>query len=470
MAVGMIVVIALAFFLTLVFLRVPIAISLIGGSIVGITIHSGWDRAASVLASVPMSSVANYSLFVIPMYILMGALIANAGIGVHIYAIAHQLLRRVPGGLPAAAVGATSVFSGISGSSAADIAAFGKISVEEMNRHGYRRSYSAAVIAAAGTFAVLIPPSIVLVIYGILAEVSISAMIVAAILPGILSAGVLVLFVIIREANPRTRQSRTEPALASSSPAGEELTLEPVGAAGGDAGTVATRVAAQPSTLSQKSTAAFFTALIFLIVVGGVYIGLFTATEAGAIGALVALIAAIAYSGFRLRRSGTVLFASLRETSEITSMIFFLVVAGGMFSYFIASIGLARELTGWLAVLNVNPHVIAAAILLALIPVGTVLDGLSTLLLFVPLTVPIIVELGFDPIWWGILMIKVVEIGLITPPVGLNVFVASGVSGTKSEAIYRAVLPFVLLDIAFTAVLFLVPSIALWLPRSAGLM
>lgn len=482
MSTELITLIAIAVFLGLVLGRAPIALALMTGSVLGIVLLSGWDRAAAVLASVPFTITANYALFVIPMYVLMGALIANSGLGTHIYALAHRFLGRLPGGLPAAAVAGTSVFSGISGSSAADIAAFGRISVAEMTRFGYRRSYAAAVVAAAGTFAVLIPPSIILVIYGILAEESIAALIIAALVPGLMSALVLITFVIFRDiVRPQGTKVATAGAQVTvpaqvAGMANREgsavVTLDKdatVHSGGGPAGT-SPDTGGLVSGGREQVVAVFYAFVIFSVVIGGVYAGFFTATEAGAVGATVALVIAAITIRFRPKELRRILGPSMKETSEITSMIFLLIIAGGVFSYFIASAQVPIAITEWVTALNVPPKVVVGLLLLALLPIGMVLDGLSTMLLFVPLTVPVVTQLGFDGIWWGILVIKMVEIGLITPPVGLNVFVASGVSNTKAEAIYKAVLPFVVLDLCFTATLFFVPDLILWLPRTAGLM
>lgn len=441
---------AAAAFLLCVAIEMPIALSIALSGALGIVALNDFDvsRASSVLAAVPFTATAKYGLFVIPMYVLLGALIANAGIGERIYNAINRVVGRLPGGLAATAVAATAMFSGISGSTAADVAAFGRVTVNEMSRHGYKRAYAAAVVAASGTFAVLIPPSIVLVIYGILANVSIGAMILAGVVPGVLSALALMTFIVVREA-VRARSG--------------------TGAVAREPTPAALPTPASPRRLLDELVGVLYAVVLFAIVVGGLYGGVFTATEAGAIGAFVALvIAAVAHR--RSKRLRSVVATSLRETADITSMVFLLLIGGAIFAYFVVSAGVPRTVARWVLDLSVPPLVVVAIFLLSLLVFGMFLDGLSLMLLVVPIVAPVIMELGFDGVWFGILVIKMVEIGLITPPVGINVFIASGITDAPAIKVFRYVLPYVVLDLVLTAVFFAFPDIVLWLPRSAGLL
>lgn len=448
---SVVVAITLVAFLLCVSLEMPIALGVSMAGVLGIILLEDVNRASSVLAAVPFTTTAKYGLFVIPMYILLGALIANAGIGTRIYSAVNRVVGRLPGGLAATAVAATAMFSGISGSTAADVAAFGRISVDEMSRHGYRKAYAAAVVSAAGTFAVLIPPSIVLVIYGILANVSIAAMIVAGLVPGVLSALALMVFVVVRE----IVRGRGDGSVSNAASTATSTTTE---------------TPRKLASLTDDAVSVFYALVLFGVVVGGLYGGVFTATEAGAVGAFVALIIAVISRKFREKPLTSVLKSSFRETADVTSMIFLLLVGGAIFTYFIASAGVPRSVTTWVLDLPVPPLAVVGLFLLALLALGMFLDGLSIMLLVVPIAAPVVMELGFDGVWFGILVIKMVEIGLITPPVGINVFIASSVADVPATSIFRFVLPFVILDLTITALFFIFPEIVLWLPRSAGLM
>jgi TRAP-type C4-dicarboxylate transport system permease large subunit len=465
--------------LVLIVLEVPIGLAITGAGLLGITLLFDPLTAAQVLAEKPYAASAKYGLFVIPMYVLLGSLISNVGIGEGIYRFTNRLVRRLPGGLPATAVLATALFSGISGSSAADVATFGRVSVTEMSRHGYERAYAAAVVAAAGTFAVLIPPSIVLVVYAILAEVSIGAMILAGVVPGILSALILVAFVMIRAWLGRrpTAAGAAESGSRSPAPAwpvGRWHPDRPAGLLQAERPPVMSSsdlvpAAGGPSaTLRSDLPAVFYAVVLFGIVVGGLYLGVFTATEAGAVGAFAALVIALIARRYRTERLRTVLVRAFAETANVTSMIFLILVGGAIFTYFVAASQLATDFTQWTLRLNVSPLAVVAIFLLVMLVLGTFLDGLSTLLLTVPLAAPVVDSLGIDGIWFGILTLKIIEIGLITPPVGLNVYIIAGITGVPAESIFRRAVPFVVLDLVVTAAFFAFPGVVTWLPGLAG--
>ncbi|KDA05464.1 hypothetical protein DC31_16085 [Microbacterium sp. CH12i] len=461
-------------------IEMPVALSLIGSGLVGLLLMGSSMSLESVLGATPYTATAKYALFVIPMYILLGCLIANAGIGRAIYRAIHKVIGRIPGGLAATAVGATTLFSGISGSSAADVAAFGRISVQEMGRYGYKREYAAAVVAAAGAFAALIPPSIAIVLYGITAEVSIAALIFAGIIPGILSCVILMVFVVLRAMRgQRTGEASFGGGAMVTKPAkSPQRSFNEAWESTADA-----RVLVRTETLvasrerrglgrlvHSDAIGVIYAVVIFGVVVGGLYGGFFTATEAGALGALVAMIIMVIEVKKKRASVFKVLAVSMRETVGVVGMIFLLIVGGAIFGYMLTLSGLPRTLTEWAGGLSVPPALIIAMLLLILLPLGAVLDGLTAMLITVPLMAPIVLELGFDPIWFGILVLKMIEIGLITPPVGMNAFVISSATGIKAESVFKFLTPFVLLDLTLTAIYFLVPDIILWLPRVAGLL
>lgn len=437
-----------AFFIAIL-IDIPVALAIAAAGLVGIVMLEGFEIATYTLSSVFFSSAAIYSLFVIPMYVLLGALMSNAGIGERIYRTVERGIAWMPGGLGATAVGATCLFSGISGSSAADTATFGRLSVNEMSRYGYKKEYAAAVVAAAGTYASLIPPSVGIVIYCVIAELSIGKMIITAIVPGVLSAIVLILFVVVRAMiTPYTAGYGAKPPKVMDSSTGNV-------------------VKPKRGSLLHDLSGALYAVVIFAIVVGGLYGGMFTPSEAGAVGAFAAMMIA-----FFAKPKGVgmkfLIQRSVLETSEFTSMIFMLLIGGAILSSFVSISGLASSMVEWTTSLPVSPKFIVACILLLLLPMGMVLDGLSMTLLVVPLTAPLVLELGFDGYWYGILVLKMIEVGLITPPVGMNVFIVSGLTGVPSSRVFRYVSIFVALDLTITALLFAFPELILWLPRMMG--
>ncbi len=471
MSAGMVAAIVVALLIVLILAEMPVGIAIAGSGSLGVVLIEGTESAGNIIGSAAFSATAKYALVVVLMYVLLGTLVANAGVGAGIYRVTNRVVGRLPGGLAATAVAATSVFSGISGSSAADVATFGRVSVAEMAKHGYSKAEAAAVVAAAGAFAVLIPPSIVLIIYGIVAQVSIGALMLAAIVPGILSAFTLMAFVIVRAVLRRRRagaevvvgHARTEvaaPVGAAAVPMGPLTEGEEVVDLG----------PASAPTLRSDLVAVVYTAILFVIVMGGLYTGVFTATEAGAMGAVTALLITLVYRSGTTETRGRIFVRSMREAVDVTSMIFLLLIGGTIFTYFLASSGLAADLADWILDLPVPPLAVLALFLVMLLPLGMFLDGLSILLLTVPLAAPVVMELGFDGIWFGILMLKMIELSLLTPPVGINVFIIAGISRERAEKIFRQVLPFVVLDLAVTAVLFAFPAITLWLPTAAGML
>lgn len=458
----LIVLLAIGAFVVLILLEVPVGISIGLAGVFGLVLLNGSRVGGRILATTPYTATAKYALIVIPMYILLGTLIANAGIGTRIYRAVNRGVRRLPGGLGAAAVIATALFSGISGSSAADVATFGRISVNEMTRHGYSREYAAAVVAAAGTFAALIPPSVTLVIYAIVAGENVGAMIIAGVVPGALSAIILVGMVV-------GRAVIGPPSVGGRSAVLTDSLSNSLQAAGAGTPTGGVAVADRKQQNRADALAVLYAAIIFGIVVGGLYGGVFTPTESGAVGALAALVIAIVARRSREMSLVQLLLRSLRETASVTAMIFLLLVGGAIFSILIASSRIPADLTAWASSLPVPPLLIVGLFLVVLLVLGMFLDGLSTLLLTVPLMAPVVTGLGFEGVWFGVLVLKAIEIGLITPPVGINAFIIAGISKVPVWDVFKRLFPFVVLDVAVTALLFAFPDIVLWMPRAADL-
>ncbi|WP_114905351.1 TRAP transporter large permease [Ornithinimicrobium murale] len=448
-----IVAVGLLVLFALLALRVPVALCLAAAGTLGIILVSGLDVAISTLASIPFSSTVVYSLTVVPMFVLMGLLVSNSGMLDGLFDVAERATRRLPGGLGVGTVGAAAFLGGISGSSAADAAAIGRVAIGEMSKRGYDRASAAAIVAAANTVAVLIPPSVVIVIFGITTAQPIGPLLLAGIVPGILTA-VAYALLIMYMARRKSRRARVEPP----EPMSIELRSQQP-------------VLAGQSTPLQRIYAVLGGGLLFTVVVGGLYIGLFTATEAAAVGAFAGLLIGSIYMGITTASEGrlsSMLRAgrlSVREGVALTSMVFALIIGASIFTQFLVLTGVPRAVGAWVLSWDVAPAVVVAAFLLLLIPMGMFIDGLSMMLVVAPIAYPIVTELGFSGIWFAILFVKMIEIGLLTPPVGLNIYVvASLFPDLKAEAIFARILPFILIELIVTALLFTFPEIVTFLP------
>lgn len=435
---GTVFIIVVIIFFVLLASEVPIAWCLGLAGAVGIFLSRGFDVATASMAGTPFTAVANYGLSIVPMYILVGLFALYARIAEHVYQVGDRLLTKVRGGLGIATISACAGFAAVTGSSVATAATIGKLAIGEMRKRGYSDSLAAGMVAAAGTLGILIPPSIILAIYGVLTRESIASLLLAGIVPGIISALIYSTYVIIKGGG-RSEDGAYE----------EEIRKVPL------------------RKLPWRGV--FRVAILFTIVMTGVYSGLFTVTESGALGALFALVIMI----IELRKDGLRKMlqstrAALEEVAAVTSMAFFIFVGSSIFTFYMVSAGIPTAFTRWVAALDVPPTMIVAILLIALIPMGMALDALSVLIIFVPLTYPVIHALGFSGIWYAILVVKGIELGQITPPVGINVYVVAGVGNITPEATFRGIAPFALMDIATAAVLFMFPGIILWLPNLVG--
>lgn len=441
------VILVIGLLLLLLALEVPVAWSLAASGAVGILVVKNQGSAIGALESLPFQISADFLLTIIPMYILMGMFAKYAGVGEDVYGLANRVLRKLPGGLGISTVWACMGFSAVSGSSSADVATIGKTTISEMRKHGYNPAFAAALVAAAGTFAVLIPPSVAPVIYGSMTGDSIGDLLLAGIIPGLLSGVVATVFILW--------QVRKFPKLVKYKPAPGEVIEDDT-----------------PFLTGERTGLAglFKLIVIFMVVIGAIYTGLLTSTESAAVGAIVAFVILVATHRRDRSKLVSATKEALGESAGITAALFAILFGASVFSYFFVTAGIPSELSRWLVGLDVQPWMVVALILLFGMVLGMFLDGLSIMLILVPLTYPVVTELGFDGVWYGILIIKVIEIGLITPPVGINAFlVASVTKGVKTESVFWQLAPFVLLDIAITAALFAFPDIVLWLPSmSAG--
>jgi C4-dicarboxylate transporter DctM subunit len=421
--------IGFAVLLLLAFTRMPLGVALGVVGMVGFSELSSFRAALSNAARLVIDSGQNYGLSVLPMFILMGLLVERGGMAKELYRAAYVFLGHRRGGLAMSTIVACGMFSAICGSSLATAATMSKVSMPEMRRYKYHDSLATASIAAGGTLGILIPPSVILVIYGLMTEQSVGKLFIAGVLPGLL--GVLfyllaVVFIVSR--NP---------------------TLGPAG----------DRTRWRDRLLALKDV--WTTLGLFIFVIGGIYLGLFTPTEAAGMGAAGALL--IAWRRGALKNGA--LLEVLRETGLTTAKLFLVLFGALIFSNFVNRAGLPAGLVGIVNSFDLSPIGVIFMILLIYLVLGCVFESLSMILLTVPIFAPLVASLGFDLIWFGILVVVVTEISLITPPIGLNVFVLKGVLKDVSvKTIFRGVTPFWIADIGRLFVLTMVPGIALVLP------
>lgn len=433
-----IVIIALAALVVLLAFEIPVAFSLMASGTLGLVQLRGFSVAGATLASVPFQAVSSYTLSVVPMFILMGMLAMHSNIAEDLFRATNRLFRGVKGGIAVATVITCAGFAAVCGSSVATAATVGRLTIGEMRRYGYEPGFAAAVVATAGTLGVLIPPSIVLVLFGIITNESIGKLLIAGVIPGIFSAFILSMGILVCNwmgigllPGPTREMQRIE-----------------------DDG----RPLAWGGVIRL--------CVLFAIVIGGIYSGIVTATEAAAIGALAAFVILF----YRVISERIALWAplsaALKDTASVTSMVFAVMVGASIFSYFLVSAGIPTAFTQWMLGLDLPPRMLILLLLSALIPLGMFLDGVSILLITVPLTYPVVKALGFDGIWYAVLVVKMIELGLITPPVGVNVFVvANCVKDTSLARVFRAITVFIFLDLLIFILLFAFPDLVTWLPN-----
>ncbi|MEX0954993.1 MAG: TRAP transporter large permease [Rhizobiaceae bacterium] len=437
MEVGLIILLVFVVLLVLLAIEVPVAFCLAASGTFGLMLLRGQNVAGATLASVPYQAAASFTMTVVPMFILMGMLAMHANIAEDLFRITNRIFRRVTGGVAVATVITCAGFSAVCGSSVATAATVGRLTIAEMEKYGFSSGFAAAVVASAGTLGVLIPPSIALVLFGIITNESIGKLLIAGIIPGILSAVIMGVGILVFA---RMGVGFDRKATAASS--------TPVVQAGGYGGVMRL-------------------AVLFAIVIGGIYSGLITATEAAAIGALAALVMLLMRILSERMSLWPTLFGALRESASVTSMVFAIIVGSSIFSYFIVSAGVPTAFSNWVLGFELPPLLLVLLLLLSLIPLGMFLDGVSILLITVPLFYPVVVgELGYDGLWYAILTVKMIELGLITPPVGVNAFIVSSMVRDRGglEMVFRNIWAFIILDLIIFAVLFAFPGIVSWLP------
>ncbi len=419
--------------MVLLFMRMPIAVAMGVVGVLGLGVVVGFEAGLSILKTAPFAAIARYGFSVIPLFILMGSFCFHAGVSRDLYYTVNKWIGHFRGGLAMATVGACAGFAAVSGSSLATVATMGTVALPEMKKYKYSPELATGAIAAGGTLGILIPPSVVLVIYGILTEQSIAALFLAGFIPGILEALFYIITIsIVCRFNPKA------------GPAGPKTTFK-------------------EKIISLKDTWPIFT--IFVIVIGGIYTGIFSPTEAAGIGAFSALL--IALLKRKLARKNFI--SSLEDTMKSTAMIFTILIGAMVLGYFLTVTRLPFELAKVVSGLDLNRFIILGLILAVYVILGCIMIPMAMVILTIPIVFPLITAQGFDPIWFGIITVRIFEIAQITPPVGMNVFVMKGVApDIPMGTIYKGIIPFFIADICHLILLIVFPQIALFLPNLMG--
>ncbi len=422
-------VIGFAVLFVLMLLRVPVgmAMGLIG--ITGFGMIAGIEPALKLIGQTSMRTVTDYTFGVIPMFLLMGAFVSNSGMSRELFKSAHAFVGHLRGGLAFATIIACAAFAAISGSSVATAATFSTVAYPEMRRFNYPQSLSAGTIAAGGTLGAMFPPSTVLVVYGIITEQDIGKLFMAGIVPGLIAVFMYL------------------------------VTLGLIGAIRPDLLPPGPRSSWLERLRSLKGVWASL--LLFLFVIGGLYGGLFTPTEAGGMGAGGAFFIGI----LRGRLSRADVLKSLLQTTRTAAAVFTVLIGALLFGYFLTITGTPQKVTEFLTGLGLGPYGALALILLMYFVLGCLMDAMAMIILTVPIVFPVITALGFDPIWFGVIIVMTVELGLIHPPVGMNVFVIKSVVPDISFlSVFKGVAPFIVTDIVRLAILISFPILSLYLP------
>ncbi len=414
--------------LLLLALGVPVALSLLLAGAGGLALVGGTDLIVGVLGSAPASSLGTYELLTIPMFLLMAEFMTASGIATQLFNSIASWTGRVPGGLGVATALAGAAFGAISGSSTAAAATLSSTSVPAMMKQGYERGFAAGIVSISGTLAMIIPPSIAVIFYGLLSGADIGKLLIAGIVPGVLVTLTILLTVwILLLRNPL---------------------LAPRGAA----------VPLREKLRSLRVAGPFF--VLFGLVTGAIYTGAATPVEASAMGAFGAMLLAIAYG----RLDYPTLRAAVLNTCGTSAMIGLIVVCAQVFGYFLTMTGTTQGLVDWVGSLEVSRYVVLAFLVLLYLALGCFLDQLSILILTIPIVLPVVTKLGFDPIWFGMIVILLAEVGMVTPPVGMNVFVVARTVGMPVGQVFVGVFPHVIAHILLIVLLIIFPEVILWLP------
>ncbi len=422
-------ILGMAALVILIFTRIPIGFLMAIIGFLGFAAVVSWDAALQLIANDMFSTFSSYNLTVIPLFVLMGQLAFHSGISTRLFDVAYRFIGRLPGGLAIATIGACAGFSAICGSTNATAATMAAATLPEMKRYNYKPELATGVVAAGGSLGILIPPSVIFIVYGILTEQSIGKLFLAGIVPGILLTIMFTLSVIIwvsikPELGPKGNAFSFKEKILSLTGLGEVI-------------------------------------LLFSIVMGGLFAGIFTPTEAGAVGAFGTLV----ISMVRKRLSWSGFIAAVNETTRITCMIMMIVAGATIFGHFLAVTRIPFDIAQWIAGFNLPGSVIILMMLGLYFVGGCFIDALALVMLTIPIFYPVVTQLGYDPLWFGVITVLITQIGVITPPVGINVYVVSGVArDVPLHVIFKGIIPMLIALVLLTLLLIPFPQIALFLP------
>lgn len=418
-----------AVLVALIFLKIPVGFVMALVGFAGFGLLVSWDASLNLIARDFFSVFSSYNLTVIPLFVLMGQVAHHSGMSGRLFNTAHKFMGHLPGGLAIATIGACAGFSAICGSTSATAATMASVALPQMKKYNYDPAMATGVVAAGGGLGILIPPSTIFIIYGIMTEQSIGKLFMAGVLPGILLTLSFILVIII--------WTHLRPDVCEKTP--EAAWKEKI----------------------ESLSGVIETLILFVMVMGGLFVGFFTPTEAAAIGALGTLI--IVLIGRNLSWRGFV--RSLDETTRISCMIFVIVAGATVFGHFLAVTGIPANVGMWVSALPLPPPVIIALILLVYLVLGCLMDSLAMIMLTIPIFFPVAITLGYDPIWFGVIIVLVTGMGVITPPVGINVYVVAGVArDVPLHIIFKGTSYLLIALLATTVLLILFPQIATFLP------
>lgn len=428
-------VLMLAAMFVMIAVHVPIGVAMALSGVIGTGLLIGWEPAFALFSIEPAQAIASEELAVIAMFLLMGNFASAAGLSTDLYKLAQAFIGHRRGGLAMATVAGCAGFGAVCGSSVATVGTMARIALPEMQKRGYATHLSTGSIASGATLGIIVPPSVIMVLYAILTEQFITALFVAAVVPALLATiGYIFAVMVYVRINPEA------------GPAGPKIDW----------------------TARKRALAESWGVVVLAgIVSGGIYSGIFTVNEAAAVGAAVAVV--FAWARGKLTRAS--FFANLKETAAATALIYVIIIGANTFTYFITLSHLPDIITTSIIKSGLSPSMILLLLLIMYVILGSIFDTVAAMVITLPFVFPLILSLGYDPIWWGVINVVVVELGMITPPFGINCFVMQGMArGVSLGSIYRGVLPFVTADVVRLFLLAYLPILTLWLPNAVGIM
>ncbi len=424
---------AIGLFLLLLCVGTPVTASMGLVTIIGFWLLRGGTAALGIAANIPFSAVGQYSMTVMPLFLIMGSFAALAGFAEAGFNLAKRWLEPIPGGIIHATVIGATAFGAASGSGAATVAVLSKVAIPEMLKQGIKKGMAIGVVASAATLDIMIPPSTTFVMYAMMTGNSVGQLLMAGVIPGLIGAGVIMAMIAVRCWLDPTQSGQGSP--------------------------IRTSWRIRFSSIPRAWGLVF----IAVVVMGGLYTGVFTPTEAGSIGAFAAFVAVLVLRKGNIKNVGNILL----ESGGLTAQILFILLAGTMFSYIMAVTKLPAGFAEWVIGLNAPPIMIIVVIMFVYFLLGTALDDITVMIATLPIIYPIVIQLGFSPIWFGVLMVQNIEIGVISPPYGVNLFIMKGIMGenTSMGEIFRSVMWFIVPLVVTMAIYIAFPQVALWLPN-----